>query len=66
MQSLVRPELPTAVVRSSQATLAAVNNSAPLANRLESTYIRGLLFKQAAPLLMFTVNHGFALSNPLC
>lgn len=37
MESLVRPELSTAALRSSQATLAAVDNSAPLANRLEFT-----------------------------
>ena len=37
MKSLVRPELPTASVGSSQATTAAMDNSAPLANRLEST-----------------------------
>ncbi len=41
MKSLVRPELPTAALRSSQATLAAVDNSAPLANRQESTYKSG-------------------------
>ena len=41
MKSLVRPELPTAALRSSQATLAAVDNSAPLANRPESTYKSG-------------------------
>jgi hypothetical protein len=37
MNSLVRPELSTASVGSSQATTAAVDNSAPLAIRLEST-----------------------------
>lgn len=37
MKSLVRPDLPTAAVGSSQATTAAVDNSAPLAIRLEST-----------------------------
>jgi hypothetical protein len=37
MKSLVRPELPTASVSSSQAPTAAVDNSAPLANRTEST-----------------------------
>ena len=37
MKTLVRPELPTASVGSSQATTAAMDNSAPLANRLEST-----------------------------
>ena len=41
MNSLVRPELPTAALRSSQATLAAVDNSAPLPNRPESTYKSG-------------------------
>jgi hypothetical protein len=41
MKSLVRPELPTAALRSSQATLAAVDNSVPLANRPESTYKSG-------------------------
>jgi hypothetical protein len=37
----VRPELPTASVGSSQATTAAVDNSAPLATRPESTYKSG-------------------------
>ena len=41
MKSLVRPELPTASVGSSQATTAAVDNSAPLATRPESTYKSG-------------------------
>ena len=41
MKSLVRPELSTAALRSSQATLAAVDNSAPLATRPESTYKSG-------------------------
>jgi len=37
MKFVVLPELPTAALRSSQATLAAVDNSAPLASRPEST-----------------------------
>ena len=37
MESLVRPELPTASVGSSQAPTAAMDNSASLANRTEST-----------------------------
>ena len=37
----VRPELPTAALRSSQATHAAVDNSAPLPIRPESTYKSG-------------------------
>jgi hypothetical protein len=41
MKSPVRPELPTAAARSSQATLAAVDNSASFVNRLESTYKSG-------------------------
>ena len=41
MKPPVRPELPTAAVRSSQATLAAVDNSASFLNRLESTYKSG-------------------------
>ena len=41
MKSPVRPELPTAAVRSSQATLAAVDNFASFLNRLESTYKSG-------------------------
>ena len=41
MQSLVRPELPTAALRSSQATHAAVDNSAPSPIRPESTYKSG-------------------------
>ena len=41
MKSLVRPELPTAALRSSQATHAAVDNSAPSATRPESTYKSG-------------------------
>lgn len=41
MRSSVRPELPTAALRSSQATHAAVDNSAPFATRPESTYKSG-------------------------
>jgi hypothetical protein len=41
MKSLVRPELPTAALRSSQATHAAVDNSAPSAICPESTYKSG-------------------------
>ena len=41
MKSLVRPELPTAALRSSQATHAAVDNSAPFATHPESTYKSG-------------------------
>ena len=41
MKSLVRPELPTAALRSSQATHAAVDNSAPSATRPEPTYKSG-------------------------
>jgi hypothetical protein len=37
MKSLARPELPTASVGSSQATLAAVDISAPFATSTEST-----------------------------
>jgi hypothetical protein len=37
MKSLVRPELSTASVGCRAATTAAVDNSAPLAIRLEST-----------------------------
>ena len=41
MQSLVRPELPTAALRSSQATHAAVDNSAPSPTGPSSTYKSG-------------------------
>ena len=41
MPSLVRPELPTASVASSQAPTAAVDNSAPSATRPQSTYKSG-------------------------
>ena len=41
MKIPVRPELPTAALRSSQATHAAVDNSAPSAIRSESTYKSG-------------------------
>jgi hypothetical protein len=41
MTSLVRPELPTAALRSSHATHAAVDNSAPFATRPQSTYKSG-------------------------
>ena len=43
MKSLVLPELPTASVGSSQATAAAVDNSAPFATRPESTYKSGFV-----------------------
>ncbi|MEO7954205.1 MAG: hypothetical protein ABIR35_08970, partial [Polaromonas sp.] len=38
MKSPVRPEFPTAAMRSSQATLAAVDNSASFLNHPKSTY----------------------------
>ena len=41
MKSLVCPELPTASVGSSQATAAAVDNSALFVTRPESTYKSG-------------------------
>ena len=41
MKSVVRPELPTAAVGSSQAPTAAVDNSAPLLTTPESTYKSG-------------------------
>jgi len=41
MKSLVRPELSTASAGSSQAPTAAVDNSAPLPIRPESTYKSG-------------------------
>ena len=41
MKTPVRPELPTAALRSSHATHAAVDNSAPSAIRPESTYKSG-------------------------
>jgi hypothetical protein len=41
MKIPVRPELPTAALRSSQATHAAVDNSAPSAICRESTYKSG-------------------------
>ena len=41
MKSLVRPELPTASVGSSQATTDAVDNSALVATRPQSTYKSG-------------------------
>ena len=42
MKSLVRPELPTASACSSQATSAAVDNSAPVQTRPFSLIYRGL------------------------
>ena len=41
MKRLMCPELPTAAVRSSQATLAAVDNFASFVNRPQSTYKSG-------------------------
>jgi len=41
MKSLVCPELPTAALRSSQATTAAVDNSALFVKRPQSTYKSG-------------------------
>ena len=41
MKSVVRPELPTAAVGSSQAPTAAVDNSAPRLTTPESTYKSG-------------------------
>jgi hypothetical protein len=48
---MVRPELPTAAVGSSQAPTATVDNSAPSATRPQSTYKSGKLFRQKGPLL---------------
>ncbi len=48
-------EMPTASAGSSQAPTAAVDNSAPLATRPQSTYKSGMLFKQAGPLLTIRV-----------
>ena len=53
---LVRPELPTAALRSSQA-LAAVDNSSPLANRPESTYKSGKVVQTTWPLLTSLVKN---------
>jgi len=41
MNPSVRPELPTAALRSLQATHAAVDNSAPFTTHPESTYKSG-------------------------
>jgi hypothetical protein len=66
MKLSVRPELPTAALRSSQATLAAVDISAPLATRPESTYKSGKVVQtngatspRCAELVLCIGNHGF-------
>ena len=55
MQVLVRPELPTASVGSSQATTAAVDNSAPLATRPQSTYKSGNVVQTSGATSLFLV-----------
>ena len=68
MTSLVRPELPTAALRSSQATLAAVDNSAPLATRPQSTYKSGKVVQTngATSGLLNGVRHRGAAGAHLC
>jgi hypothetical protein len=43
MEDVVRPELPTSSIGSSQAPTAAVDNSAPLSNRMGITYKSGFV-----------------------
>ena len=62
MQVLVRPELPTASVGSSQATTAAVDNSAPLATRPQSTGKSGKVVKTSGA--TFLCCHKKLLSEP--
>ena len=51
MKSVVRPELPTASVGSSQAPTATVDNSAPFATARNPLINGAQLFKQPEPLL---------------
>jgi hypothetical protein len=61
MPFLVRPELPTAALRSSQATHAAVDNSALFPIRLEPTYKSGKVVQTNGA----TSNRAFATSKQL-
>ena len=68
MKSVVRPELPTASVGSSQAPTAAVDNSAPLLITPESTYKSGKSVQTTGatsdwPLFLGAIALSSALSN---
>jgi hypothetical protein len=58
MKSLVRPELPTASVGSSQAPTAAVDNAAPLATRPQSTYKSGNAVQTSGATSLLDPQHG--------
>ena len=60
MKTLVRPELPTASVGSSQAPTAAVDNSAPLATRPQSTYKSGKAVQISGATLSPNSGRGFS------
>jgi hypothetical protein len=55
MMSLVRPELPTASVGSSQAPTAAVDNSASFTTRPQSTYKSGFVVQTNGATSSFTI-----------
>ena len=63
MKSLARPELPSAALRSSQATFAVVDNSALLATHTQFTYTSGNAVQTngATSILLF----GFALNSSI-
>ena len=58
MKIPVRPELPTAALRSSQATHAAVDNSAPSTIRPESTYKSGKVVQTSGATSVLDVGCG--------
>lgn len=66
MKYPVSSELATAALRSSQATLAAVDNSAPLATARKSTYKLGKVVQTTGATSLFRFNTPIcACSHPL-
>ncbi len=63
MKFVVRPELPTAALRSSQATLAAVDNSAPLATRRSPLKTRGNVVQTTGATSLVTSPYAFLMQN---
>ena len=64
MKWLVCPELPTAALRSSQATHAAVDNSASFVNRPQSTYKSGKVVQtNGATSWLLPTRHSIAASG---
>jgi len=65
MKSVVRPELPTASVGSSQAPTAAVDNSALFATSPQSTYKSGKVVQTSGATSIYVVPDHLAHADPL-